>query len=84
MRNSTVVESYAVRGGVGYVSDSAIINVERSVFANSRAGYAAGFYALASDFTITDCIHRGSEITIYLGYMALFDGCTVNALRNVF
>ena len=85
MLNSTVTESYAFLGGVAHVIDSSIVNIENSVFTNSRASYSAGFYVFGSSVSMTDCIHRGSELAgPFLAYKSFYDGSSVNALRCIF
>ena len=85
MLNSTVTESYAGIGGVGYFIDSAIVTIEHSVFTNNRAGFAPGFgVADKSSLSLTDCIHRGAECTGYISYLYVDSLSTIYAVRNVF
>jgi predicted outer membrane repeat protein len=84
MLNSTVTESYAFAGGVGYLTESAIVNIEHSVFTNHRAGYGAGFAVYGSSLSMTDCINRDAEITGFMSYIFALEGGTVNALRCIF
>ena len=70
MLNSTFTESYAALGGVGLFIERAIVNIKHSVFTNSRGQYCAGFWVdTESSLSMTDCIHRGSETTVMLGYI---------------
>ena len=85
MLNSTVTESSAIYSGVGYLTDSAIVNIEHSFFTNHRADYGAGFGVTTdSSLSMTDCINRDSEITTFTSYIYALDGSTVNALRCIF
>ena len=85
MSNSTIAESYAALGGVGLFIKSAIVNIKHSVFTNSRGQYCAGFWVeTESSLSMTDCIHRGSDNTVMLGYIFASDSSTVYVLKNVF
>ena len=91
--NSTVTDSGNSKlrgtisdvGGVGYFKNEAIVIIKNSIFTNSRSIYTGGFSVItSSSLSMTDCIHRGAEVTRWLAYLFIDDSSTVTALRNLF
>ena len=85
MVNSTFTKSYGFFAAVAFLADGAVVNIEHSIFTDSRAVYMSGFHATgASSLSMTDCIHHGAEATAICGYAWAEGSSTLVALRNSF
>ena len=82
--NSVFTEAYAgTYAGVGLAYEDSIIILQSSVFSDSyTSNIAAGFYLMACDVSVTDCVFLNNEAANLLGTFYVHSGSNLHIVRT--